>query len=167
MKQGPTGGQADQFPFLRAAFQTIATATVAKSALEARSLGFLRPSDVVVMHPHEILHVAIGQARALADAGYRPPLPPVGVPVAGRTGIATLEMMLVNMREGGFITGYDFEVALRIARVLCGGDVDAGSTVDERWLIDLERAEFMALVQDPRTQARIAHTLATGKPLRN
>ena len=76
-------------------------------------------------------------------------------------------MMLVNMREGGFITGYDFEVALRIARVLCGGDVDAGSTVDERWLIDLERAEFMALVQDPRTQARIAHTLATGKPLRN
>ena len=167
VKQGPTGGQADQFPFLRAAFQTIATATVAKSALEARSLGYLKPSDVVVMHPHEILHVAIGEARALADAGYRPPLPPVGVPVAGRTGIATLEMMLVNMREGGFITGYDFEVALAIARVLCGGDVDAGSTVDERWLIDLERAEFMALARDPRTQARIAHTLATGKPLRN
>jgi len=167
VKQGPTGGQADQFPFLRAAFQTIAMATVAKSALEARSLGYLKPSDVVVMHPHEILHVAIGEARALADAGYRPPLPPVGVPVAGRTGIATLEMMLVNMREGGFITGYDFEVALAIARVLCGGDVDAGSTVDERWLIDLERAEFMALARDPRTQARIAHTLATGKPLRN
>ncbi|CAG0990284.1 3-hydroxyacyl-CoA dehydrogenase [Burkholderiales bacterium] len=167
VRQGPTGGQADHFPFLRAAFQTIAMATVAKSALEARALGYLRASDVVVMHPHEILHVAIGQARALADAGYRPPLSPVGIPVAGRTGIATLEMMLVNMREGGFITAYDFEVGLSIARVLCGGDVDAGSTVDERWLIDLERAGFMALAQDPRTQARIAHTLATGKPLRN
>lgn len=51
--------------------------------------------------------------------------------------------------------------------MICGGDVDAGSLVDERWLIDLERAEFMALVRDARTQARIAHTLATGKPLRN
>ncbi len=167
VKQGPTGGQADHFPFLRASFQTIAMATVAKSALEAKALGFLKDADVVVMHPHEILHVAIGQARAMADSGYRPPLPPVGIPVAGRTGIATLEMMLVNMREGGFITAYDFEVALAIARVLCGGDVDAGSTVDERWLVELERAEFMALAQDPRTQARIAHTLATGKPLRN
>ncbi|MFO1284145.1 MAG: 3-hydroxyacyl-CoA dehydrogenase/enoyl-CoA hydratase family protein [Burkholderiales bacterium] len=167
VKQGPTGGQADQFPFIRAAFQTLATATVAKSALDARALGFLRPADVVTMHADEILHVAIGQARSLADTGYRPPLPPRAVPVAGRTGIATLEMMLVNMRDGGFITGYDFEVALAIARVICGGDVDAGSLVDERWLIDLERAEFMALVRDPRTQARIAHTLATGKPLRN
>lgn len=75
-------------------------------------MGFLRPADVVVAHPHEILHVAIGQARALADAGYRPPLVPTAVPVAGRTGIATLEMMLVNLRDGGFVTGYDFEVAL-------------------------------------------------------
>ena len=147
--------------------ESLPTATVAKSALEAKALGFLKDADVVVTHPHEILHVAVGQARAMADSGYRPPLPPAGIPVAGRTGIATLEMMLVNMREGGFITAYDFEVALAIARVLCGGDVDAGSTVDERWLIELERAQFMALAQDPRTQARIAHTLATGKPLRN
>jgi 3-hydroxyacyl-CoA dehydrogenase len=51
--------------------------------------------------------------------------------------------------------------------VLCGGNLDAGTTVDEAWLLDLERAEFMALARDVRTQARIAHTLATGKPLRN
>ncbi len=167
VKHAPTGGQADQFPFLRAAFQTIAQATVARSALEAKALGYLKPADVVVMHPDEILHVALGQARALADAGYRPPLAPTAIPVAGRTGIATLEMMLVNLRDGGFVSAYDFEVGLAIARVLCGGDVDAGTTVDERWLIDLEREEFMKLARDPRTQARIAHTLATGKPLRN
>jgi len=142
-------------------------ATVAKSAHEARSLGYLRASDVVVMHPHEILHVALGQARALADAGYRPPLPANAIPVAGRTGVATLQMLLVNLRDGGFISGYDFVVGRAIARVLCGGDLDAGATVDEAWLLDLERAEFMALARDPRTQARIAHTLATGKPLRN
>ncbi|MEO8484982.1 MAG: 3-hydroxyacyl-CoA dehydrogenase/enoyl-CoA hydratase family protein [Betaproteobacteria bacterium] len=167
VKHAPTGGQADQFPFLRAGFETLAKATVARSALEAKALGFLKTADVVVMHPHEILHVAMGQARALADAGYRPPLPPAAIPVAGRTGIATLEMMLVNLRDGGFISAYDFVVGLSIARVLCGGDVDAGTTVDERWLIDLERAEFMTRVRDARTPARIAHTLATGKPLRN
>ncbi|MGE5666931.1 MAG: 3-hydroxyacyl-CoA dehydrogenase, partial [Betaproteobacteria bacterium] len=138
-----------------------------KSALEARELGFLRPADVVAMHPDEVLHVALSQARALADAGYRPPLPPRNVPVAGRTGIATLEMMLVNMREGAFITPYDFEVGLCLARAVCGGEVDAGSAVDERWLLEVERRGFMELLRDPRTQARVAHTLATGKPLRN
>jgi 3-hydroxyacyl-CoA dehydrogenase len=157
----------DQFPFLRTYFQTIAKATVAKSALEAKELGYLRPADVVVFHPHELLFVAHAQARALADAAYRPPLPMAAIPVAGKTGIATLEMLLVNMRDGGFISAYDFDVSLRVARVLCGGEVEPGSVVDEKWLLDLERAEFMNLVRNPRTQERIAHTLATGKPLRN
>ena len=51
--------------------------------------------------------------------------------------------------------------------MLCGGEVDAGSLVDEDWLLKVERSEFMSLLRDERTQARIAHTLATGKPLRN
>jgi 3-hydroxyacyl-CoA dehydrogenase len=167
VRRGAVGSQIDALPFIRTYFQTVATATVARSAIEARELGFLRPSDVVVMHPHEVLHIAIGQARALHDAGHRPPLPARNIPVVGKTGLATLTMMLVNMRDGGFISAYDFEVARRIARVFCGGEVDAGSVVDDAWLLKLERSEFMSLLQDPRTQARIAHTLATGKPLRN
>jgi 3-hydroxyacyl-CoA dehydrogenase len=167
VRRGANGGQIDLFPFLRTYFQNVAKATVSKSALHARELGYLQPADVVVMHPHELLHVAIGTARALADVPYRPPLPPRDIPVAGRTGAATLAMLLVNLREGGFITPYDYEVGVRLARVMCGGDVDAGSTVDEGWLLALERREFLALLRDPRTQARIAHTLATGKPLRN
>ncbi|MEO6748205.1 MAG: 3-hydroxyacyl-CoA dehydrogenase, partial [Casimicrobiaceae bacterium] len=115
----------------------------------------------------ELLHVALAEAQALAGAGYRPPLPRSSIAVTGQTGIATLEMLLVNMREGGYISAYDFDVGAAIARVLCGGAVDAGSEVDERWLLDLERREFMALLRNTSTQARIAHTLATGKPLRN
>jgi 3-hydroxyacyl-CoA dehydrogenase len=167
VRRGANGSQIDQFPFIRTYFQTIATATVAKSALDAKDLGYLRPADIVVMHAHELLHVAKAQARGLAETGYRPPLPPTSVPVAGKTGIATLEMMLVNMRDGGFISPYDFEIGVKVARVLCGGEVDAGSLVDERWLLELERAEFMSLLRNGKTQARIAHTLATGKPLRN
>ncbi|MEP7276515.1 MAG: 3-hydroxyacyl-CoA dehydrogenase NAD-binding domain-containing protein, partial [Betaproteobacteria bacterium] len=167
VKRGAVGGQADMFPFVRTYFQTVATATVAKSALEARALGFLRPADVVVMNPHEVLHVAIAQARALADAGYRPPLPARSVPVAGKTGIATLTMLLVNMRDGGFISAYDFEIGRKVARVMCGGELEPGSLVDEDWFLSLEREEIMNLLRDSRTQARVAHTLATGKPLRN
>jgi 3-hydroxyacyl-CoA dehydrogenase len=167
VKRGAAGSQIDVLPFIRSYFQMIATATVAKSALEAQALGYMRPSDVVVMHAHEVLHVAKAQARALAESGHRPPLPARNVPVAGRTGIATLQMMLVNMRDGGFISAYDYEIGLAVARVMCGGDVDAGSAVDERWLLELERAEFMRLLRNEKTQARILHTLQTGKPLRN
>jgi 3-hydroxyacyl-CoA dehydrogenase len=167
VKRGANGSQIDQLPFLRTYFQTIATATVAKSALEAKELGYLRPADVVVLNAHEILYVACKEAKALSDCGYRPPLPPRNIPVAGKTGLATLTMLLVNMREGGFISAYDFEIGQRVARVLCGGELDAGSLVDEDWLIELERREFMELLRHEKTQARIAHTLATGKPLRN
>jgi 3-hydroxyacyl-CoA dehydrogenase len=167
VKRGANGSQLDQFPFLRTYFQTIATATVAKSALDAKELGYLRPSDIVVMNAYEVLHVAKTQAKALAESGYRPPLPPLHVPVAGKTGLATLQMMLVNMREGGFISPYDYEIGLKVARVLCGGELEPGSLVDENWFIELERREFMNLLRHEKTQARIAHTLATGKPLRN
>ena len=167
VKQGQNGSQLDLFPFLRTYFQNVAMAKVARSAHDARDLGYLRSTDIVVMNPYELLHVAKAQALALADTGYRPPLAARDIPVAGRTGIATLEMLLVNMREGGFISPYDFEVGLKVARVMCGGELDAGHTVDERWFLELERREFMALLHHEKTQARIAHTLATGKPLRN
>jgi 3-hydroxyacyl-CoA dehydrogenase len=165
--RGHAGGQQDAFPFLRTYFQAIATARVSKSALDAKAIGYLRPSDVVVMNADELLYVARATARAMAESGYRPPLPRAAIAVCGQTGIATLEMLLVNMRDGGFISAYDFEIGLAIARVICGGEVDAGSEVDEKWLLDLERRTFMDLLRDARTQARIAHTLATGKPLRN
>jgi 3-hydroxyacyl-CoA dehydrogenase len=54
-----------------------------------------------------------------------------------------------------------------VAEVLCGGDVDAGSLVDEQWLLALARRGFMELLATEKTQARIEHMLRTGKPLRN
>jgi 3-hydroxyacyl-CoA dehydrogenase len=167
VRRGANGSQIDQFPFIRTYFQMIATGTVSKSALDAKALGYLRAADVVVMNAYELLYVAKAETRALAEAGYRPPLPARNVPVVGKTGYATLQMLLVNMRDGGFISAYDFEVGKKIARVICGGELEPGSLVDEKWLLELERAEFMALLRNAKTQARIAHTLATGKPLRN
>ena len=157
----------DIFLFLQPVFQTVAMANVSKSALEARELGFLRESDPVVFNAHEILHVARQTARALAESGWRPKLAPRGVKVAGRNGIATLEMMLVNMREGGMISAHDYRVAKGAAAALCGGDVETGTLVNEDWLLAVERHEFVELLKTEKTQQRIAHMLETGKPLRN
>ena len=157
----------DVLPFVQKMFQTVAMATVSGSALEAKELGLLRPTDTVVFHAHELLHVALAEARNLVEAGWRPPLPARAIPVAGDAGAALLKMLLVNMREGGFVSAHDHEIASRIADALCGGDVERGSMVDEQWLLDLERRHFVALGQMPKTQERIAHMLATGKPLRN
>ena len=161
---GPGG---DVLAQLKPAFEAVAMAKVSGSALEAKGLGLLRPDDTVAMHPHELLHVARTRALAMAEAGYRPPLPERSVQVAGDVGIATLRMLLVNLREGRFISGHDEEIATRIATVLCGGEVDRGSLVDEDWLLRLEREHFVALARMPKTQERIAHMLQTGKPLRN
>ena len=161
---GPGG---DVFAELKKSFETVAMAKVSTSAVEAKDLGLLRGEDVVAFNAFELLHIARAQARALAERGYRPPMAARRIQVAGDVGIATFRMLLVNMLEGRFISEYDDEIATRIATVLCGGEVDRGSIVDEDWLLDLERRHFVELAQQPKTQERIAHMLKTGKPLRN
>ena len=161
---GPGG---DVFAELKKTFETVAMAKVSASALEAKELGLLRAGDKVAFNAFETLYIARQEALALAESGYRPPLPARRIQVAGDVGIATFKMLLVNMLEGRFISPYDYEIATRIATVLCGGEIDRGSLVDEEWLLKLERKHFVELAQQPKTQARIEHMLKTGKPLRN
>ena len=80
---------------------------------------------------------------------------------------ATIKAFVANMHAGKFVSEHDYLIACKVADVLCGGDVDAGSLVDEQWLLDLERRHFMELIATEKSQARIEHTLKTGKPLRN
>jgi 3-hydroxyacyl-CoA dehydrogenase len=157
----------DLFASLRDYYMMIATAKVAANAIEAQELKYLRQSDVVLFNPAELLYVAKQQALALSTAGYRPPLQGARFPVAGRTGAASIKGQLVNMLEGHFISEYDFEIGARIADTVTGGDVEPGAEVNEDWLLALELKHFLALLKNPKTQERIAHTLATGKPLRN
>jgi len=100
-------------------------------------MGYLTDCDTVVFNPHELLWTAVGQAFAMRTLGYRPPLRVKAFPVAGRSGAATIKAQLVNLKEGGFVSEHDFLIAGSIADVLTGGDVEAGSMVDEQWLLDL------------------------------
>ncbi|WP_283744092.1 3-hydroxyacyl-CoA dehydrogenase/enoyl-CoA hydratase family protein [Sideroxydans sp. CL21] len=157
----------DIFPILKRYFQIIAMGEVAKSAEMAREMGYLRPSDRIVLNRFELLHIAKEEAKALNATAYRPLLHQRQIPVAGSTSIATFKASMINMLEGGFISEHDYNIGCRVAETLCGGDVEAGSLVDEDWLLDLERRNFMELLATDKTQARIEHMLKNGKPLRN
>ena len=156
----------DILQFLKNYFTNAAMANVSKSALEAQKMGYLSQDDVIVFNPYELLHVAKVEARAMFDAGYRPPLQKL-IPVAGRTGIANIMAQLVNMRDGGFISAHDFKLGSMIAETVCGGDIEPGSLVNEQWLLDLERKGFMELLNNPKTQERIMGMMQNGKPVRN
>ncbi len=157
---------ADVFKFLTDGFTNAAMAKVGTSAIESRKLGYLLWSDVIVPHKDELLHVAITQAKALLHSGYRPPAR-ARFPVAGRDGIATIRGQLTNMRDGGYASAHDFHIAMCIADVVCGGEVDAGTMVNEEYLMTLERKHFCALLEHPKSQERIMGMLSTGKPVRN
>ena len=157
---------ADIQKFLIDGFTSAAMAKVGTSAIESRKLGYLLDSDVIVPHKDELLHVAIAQARAMAASGWRAPARKL-FPVAGRNAIATFKAQLANMRDGGFVSAHDYHIASLIADVVCGGDVDAGSLVDEEYLMALERKHFCALLEHPKSQERIMGMLSTGKPVRN
>jgi 3-hydroxyacyl-CoA dehydrogenase len=157
---------ADIMKFLTDGFTAAATAKVGTSAIENRKNGYLLWSDVIVPNKDELLYVATQQAKAMYESGYRAPARSL-CPVAGRNAIATIKAQLVNMRDGGFISQHDFYISALIADVVCGGDVDAGSLVNEDYLMALERKHFCGLLEHPKTQERIMGMLSTGKPVRN
>ncbi|MBN8493611.1 MAG: 3-hydroxyacyl-CoA dehydrogenase/enoyl-CoA hydratase family protein [Burkholderiales bacterium] len=157
---------ADLFPFIREGFTAAAMAKVGTSAIESRKLGYLLDDDLIVPHKDELLYVAIAQAKAMFDSGWRAPVRK-NFPVAGRSAKATIMGQLANMRDGGFISAHDYHISGLIADVICGGDVDAGSLVNEEYLMALERKHFCSLLEHPKTQERIMGMMSTGKPVRN
>ncbi len=156
----------DILPFLTEGFTAAAMAKVGTSAIESRKIGYLLDSDIIVPNKDELLFIAINEARAMFNSGYRAPHKRP-FPVVGRNGLATIKGQLVNMRDGGFISAHDFHIASLIANVVCGGDVDAGTLVTEEYLMTLERKAFCSLLQNPKTQERIMGMMSTGKPVRN
>ncbi|HEV2340730.1 MAG TPA: 3-hydroxyacyl-CoA dehydrogenase NAD-binding domain-containing protein [Candidatus Acidoferrales bacterium] len=156
----------DLFHALKPVFETIAMAKVGTSAEECRSLGFLRPSDSISMNRDRLVADAKETSLALVRAGYHPPSPPE-IRVLGTEFLAAAKLAIHMMLRGEYISEYDAHVARKLAYILAGGELSAPQTVSEQYLLDLEREAFVSLCGDKRTQARIAHMLKTGKPLRN
>ena len=159
-------GDGDLFPHLKPLFEIVATGKVATSAEMAREYGFLRESDIMVMNSLEALHAALAEVRVLNAAGYRQP-PEMPIRAGGLEAIASFRRAMTRLHEAGYISDHDLRIASEVANALCGGAIEAGALLDEDRYLLCEREGFHRLIGSPETQARIRHTLDTGKPLRN
>jgi 3-hydroxyacyl-CoA dehydrogenase len=160
------GSDLDLFQHLRPIFETMAMAKVSTSAEEGRLLGYLRPSDPIAMNGDRLIAQAKQTALALARGGYRPPVAPA-IRVLGQEFLAAATLAIHMMLRAEYITEYDAIVARKLAHILAGGSLTSSQTVSEQYILDLEREAFVSLTGEQKTQQRIAHTLKTGKPLRN
>ncbi len=165
-EQAATGGNLDLFHVLRHVFENVAMAKVSTSGEEARSLGFLRDSDLIAMNRDRQIADAKETALAMVRAGYHPPAPSE-IRVLGEEFYAAAKLGIHMLIRGEYATEYDGVVARKLAYILAGGGITAPQSVPEQYVLDLEREAFVSLCGERKTQERIAHTLKTGKPLRN
>jgi 3-hydroxyacyl-CoA dehydrogenase len=160
------GEDLDLFHALKPVFENIAMAKVSTSGEEARSMGYLRRSDLIAMNRDRQVADAKATALALVREGYHPPAP-AEIRVLGEEFLAAAKLAIHMLARGEFATAHDAVVARKLAYILAGGSITAPQMVSEQYILDLEREAFVSLCGERKTQERIAHTLKTGKPLRN
>ncbi|MDD4357741.1 MAG: 3-hydroxyacyl-CoA dehydrogenase/enoyl-CoA hydratase family protein, partial [Smithellaceae bacterium] len=148
------------------AFENIATAKVATSAMEAMELGYIRKTEAINMSRDQQIYEAKQIVLSLNVAGYKPPRP-ARIPVMGENFRGLADAILMNMRYGNFISDFDLVVSRKVAHILSGGDCAEGTYVSEQEILDLEREAFLSLMGETKTHERIMHMLTKGKPLRN
>ena len=161
-----SGDATDLMHALRPIFQNVATARVSTSAEEARDMGFLRAADQLSMNRDRLVADAKQTALAMVRAGYHAPAP-AEIRVLGEEFLAVAKLGIHMLVRGEYASEYDAVVARKLAFILAGGNITAPQTVSEQYMLDLEREAFVSLCGERKTQERMAHTLKTGKPLRN
>jgi 3-hydroxyacyl-CoA dehydrogenase len=154
-------------PFITQAFQTVALAKVSTSAPEAQQMGYLLPTARIIMNSDHRLYVAKEEVLRLSHEGYRPLSDRHDIWVLGQPGRAVLTHMAYILEQSGYASEYDRYLASRLAFVMTGGDLSGPTRVSADYLLQLERENFIPLLRQPKTQARMAHLLKYKKPLRN
>jgi 3-hydroxyacyl-CoA dehydrogenase len=145
----------------------IATAKFSLSAEESRVMGILRDNDRISINKDRQLADAKSAVIELVESGYTMPPPAKNVKVQGRTGLALFMAGVYGMRMGNYISDHDEKIAMKIANVMCGGDLTSPQEVSEQYLLDLEREAFVSLTGERKSLERIQSILTGGKPLRN
>jgi 3-hydroxyacyl-CoA dehydrogenase len=164
MDAAPAGG--DPLPFVQRVFETIGFAKVSGSGPDAQRIGYLRDPDGISMNRDRV--IADAKATALARAAeYVRPQPRTAIRVGGEGILAALKLGVHLAWRGGRISDHDAVIGRKLAWILAGGSAPHATTLTEQQMLDLEREAFLSLCGERRTQERIAHTLKTGKTLRN
>jgi 3-hydroxyacyl-CoA dehydrogenase len=164
METQPAG--VDSLPHVQRVFETIGFAKAATSAPDARRIGYLRDGDEVTMNRDRLLADAKAHALQLVP-GYTPAQPRAAIRVGGEGIFAALKLGVHLAWRAGRISDHDALIGRKLAWILAGGNLPHAGTVSEQQMLDLEREAFLSLCGERKTLERIAHTLKTGKPLRN
>jgi len=160
-------GRMGAFQKIQKTFETVGFAKIATSADEAKHLGYLKKNDTIVLNRDHLIQTAKDKALELAD-GYDPPVYRDDLKLPGAGGRTAMAMALKGFKMQGKISEHDVKIGEKLAYVLTGGD-KAGLTksVDEQYILDIEREAFVSLAGEKLTQDRIKYMLKKGKPLRN
>jgi 3-hydroxyacyl-CoA dehydrogenase len=173
-ERAASGEDLDLFHAMKPVFEALAMAKVGTSAEECRDLGFLRREDGVSMNRDRLVADAKEVALGLVRNGYKPTAASwregsqtTQIKVLGEQFLAGAKMAIHLLLRGGYASEHDAHVARKLANILAGGPLSAPQLVSEQYVLDLEREAFVSLCGEKKTRERIAHTLKTGKPLRN
>ena len=145
-------------------FDIIGYGKTATSPVEAEPMKYLRPSDKKIMNRNSLLEVS--KKILLDNKDFKAPNE-LQFKLPGKAVRGEMDKILDKLYNDKVILEHGVEVAKELAHVLSGGDTTIDKTLSEDDLFQLELDAFMKLIETKKTQERIKHTLATGKPLVN
>ncbi len=145
-------------------FDIIGYGKTATSPVEAEPMKYLRPSDKKIMNRNSLLEVSKEILKDNKD--FKAPSE-LEFKLPGKAVRGEMDKIVDKLYNDKVILDHGVEVAKELAHVLSGGDTTIDKTLSEDDLFKLELDAFMRLIETQKTQDRIKHTLATGKPLVN
>jgi 3-hydroxyacyl-CoA dehydrogenase len=145
-------------------FDIIGYGKTATSPIEAEPMKYLKPEDKKIMNRNSLLEVS--RKILLDNKDFKAP-EEFKFKLPGKAVIGEMEKILENLYNDKVILDHGVSVEKELAHVLSGGDTTIDKTLSEDDLFKLELDAFMRLIETKKTQDRIKHTLATGKPLVN
>jgi len=146
-------------------FDIIGYGKTASSPTEAIPFKFLLEKDKSIMNRNKLLSVSQDLINEKKD-GYKPPKQPT-FKLSGERVKDKMFQTLENLFKEKKILEHGMEVGKKLAFVLSGGNTKIDKELSEDDMYALELEAFVQLIQMEKTQARIKHTLLTGKPLVN
>ena len=146
-------------------FDLIGYAITSSSPNEAKPNQFFLNRDKVVINRDRQLTTAIDLINNVENE-YKKPNKPI-FKLGGNSVKDKMFEKLETLYREKKIMDHGLEVGKQIAFVLSGGNTNLHSDLSEDDIYNLELEAFMRLIQMPKTQERIKHTLETGKPLVN
>ena len=146
-------------------FDIIGYAKTATSPIEAMPFKFLLAKDKSIMNRDKLFPVSQDLIAKIKDKhkSHQPPI----FKLSGSQVRDKMFQTLENLFKEKKILEHGMEVGKKLAFVLSGGNTNINKELSEDDLYALELEAFIQLIQMEKTQARIKHTLNTGKPLIN